>query len=230
MKHMTGKSVFTALALVMTLALATGAVALNFDDNDDPFPKERKQVSEQTTEAAVKVEEAHPVADVKPVTPPDMDMKKATYHKKMADYHHGKKGHVAGRYHGKPCAMKCPSAPDAKEMEKLNAERDKFHLATRDLRMEIKSKRLAIKSEIVKPSPNVKAALALQRELSALEAQLGEKRLLHQIEMKKISPEAPMGCMGKGCMGMNRGQMGMGYKGMDNGSQKMQGECPMMGK
>lgn len=223
MKHMTGKSIFTALALLMTLALATGAVALNFDDGDDPYPKDRKQVSEQTTapvetEAAVKVEEAHPVADVKPATPPDMDMEKATYHKKMADYHHRKMGPGAGGYHGKPCAMKSQSALNPEEMEKLNAERDKFHQATRDLRLEIQSKRFAIKSEIVKPSPDVKAALALQRELNALEARLGEKRLLHQLEMKKISPEARMGCMGMGCMGMNQG------------SQKMPGNCPMMGK
>jgi len=79
------------------------------------------------------------------------------------------------------------------QIEQLQAEQTAFQTATRDLRTEIQSKRLALKSELVKKEPDAKTAKSLQKELSALTAELSQKRIEHVIEMKKIAPYANMG-------------------------------------
>lgn len=79
------------------------------------------------------------------------------------------------------------------QVEKLQAERTAFQTATRDLRQELQSKRLALKSELVKKTPDAKTAKALQKEISALTADLAQKRIEHILEMKKIAPYTGMG-------------------------------------
>jgi Spy/CpxP family protein refolding chaperone len=79
------------------------------------------------------------------------------------------------------------------QTEKLKAERTAFQTATRDLKMELKSKRLALQSELVKKEPDAKAARALQKEISSLTAELAMKRLEHVLEMKEIAPYSGMG-------------------------------------
>lgn len=98
------------------------------------------------------------------------------------------------------------------DQEKLKAEHDRFMKATQDLRQNIMSKQLLLQSEIVKSAPDIQKATALQREISDLQAELDQKHLMLLIEIKKISPDTVMGCMGK-----------------PGGAGKMSG-CPMMGK
>jgi zinc resistance-associated protein len=107
--------------------------------------------------------------------------------------------------------MQCLANLNKEDAEKVKAERDRFLKATQDLRQEIMSKELILQSELVKPATDIQKATALQKELSALEAELDQKRLLHLLEIKKISPDAAAGCMSK-----SRGDMGKG--------------CPMMGR
>jgi Spy/CpxP family protein refolding chaperone len=80
-----------------------------------------------------------------------------------------------------------PNLSDA-DRAALKKEREAFFLATRDLRQELKSKRLALQSEMAKKVPNPKTAKALQAELSDLKAEMAMKRLEHQLRMKKINP------------------------------------------
>lgn len=96
------------------------------------------------------------------------------------------------------------------QVKKLNDERNAFMTATQDLRQQIMEKEMALKAEMAKKAPDLATATALQKEVSALEAQFDEKRIAHMIEMKKINPYAGqgMGMMGKG--GMMAGKHGRG--------------------
>ncbi|MDX9787538.1 MAG: periplasmic heavy metal sensor [Desulfobacterales bacterium] len=133
-------------------------------------------------------------------------------------YHHGGSPHGKGGPADKASGMPCGQNLSKEEMEKIQAVCERFFKDTESLRMDIKSKHLAVKSELAKAAPNGDNALALQKELSTLEAQLDQKRIVHFLEIKKISPTAAMGCMD--------GRM---KRHMDKGPKQMSGDCPMMG-
>jgi predicted Holliday junction resolvase-like endonuclease len=92
------------------------------------------------------------------------------------------------------------------QVEKLQEQRTAFQTATRDLRMELQSKKLALKSELAKKEPDAKTAKSLQKEISALKADLAQKRIEHVLEMKKIAPYAGMGLMQKNLNGAGTGR------------------------
>lgn len=92
------------------------------------------------------------------------------------------------------------------QLEKLQALRTEFQTATRDLRMELESKRLALRSELAKKEPDAKTAKSLQKELSALNAELAQKRIEHILEVKKIAPYAGMGLMHNDSNGVETGR------------------------
>jgi Spy/CpxP family protein refolding chaperone len=79
------------------------------------------------------------------------------------------------------------------QIEKIKEAKSAFQTATQDLRMEIQSKKLALQSELVKKEPDVKAAKALQKEISSLTAELAMQRLDHVLDMKEINPYAGTG-------------------------------------
>ena len=87
------------------------------------------------------------------------------------------------------------------EIEKLEKERESFHRATEDLRQDVYTKELALKSELSKENPDNQKAAKLQKEISGLEAKIDQKRIDHLITMKKINPNAGRMFMGKGGMG-----------------------------
>lgn len=179
MKQPALKSLIVAVTLVFALSFGTSAVALNFEINEDHYPKdkskyeEKKKVAEQKKIDELKTQLGHPQS----ATP----------------------------------GMSCMENLSKEDKEKVTAERDAFLKATQDLRQEILSKQLVIQSELVKPLTDVQKAMALQKELSAFEAELDQKKLLHLLEIKKISPDAAASCMNKGGGGQARG-------------------CPMMGR
>lgn len=98
------------------------------------------------------------------------------------------------------------AALSEEQIEKIQEERTAFQTATQDLRMELQSKRLALQSELAKKEPDAKAAKSLQKEISALNAELAQKRIEHILEMKKITPYAGMGLMQKGSDGTQTGR------------------------
>ena len=98
------------------------------------------------------------------------------------------------------------------EMQKLNQAREKFFEDTRDLRQNIRQKQLELQAEFAKKTPDAKAALELQKEVSTLKAQMAEKRLMHKLEMKKINPYMGFGGAGKGKGGKRGGYYAKGHR------------------
>ena len=98
----------------------------------------------------------------------------------------------------------------------MKTERQAFFDATRQARQDLYAKRLALKAEIAKSEPDMKTATAIQKEVSALQADLDQKRLEHIMAMRQINPDAGRGFFmegrGQGRHGMRGGrEMGMGY-------------------
>jgi hypothetical protein len=79
------------------------------------------------------------------------------------------------------------------EVKKLDEERKAFFEATDDLKRKIYQKRLELRSELANKEPDEKNALNIQKDLSSLEAQLGQKRIEHLVKMKKINPDLARG-------------------------------------
>jgi zinc resistance-associated protein len=103
------------------------------------------------------------------------------------------------------------------DIQKMEKERADFFEATKNLRGKFYQKKLELKSELAKESPDAKKAAELQTEISGLKAEFDQKRLNHFLNMKKISPDMGRGFGGGyGMMGpgmMHRGRMepwGMG--------------------
>lgn len=104
----------------------------------------------------------------------------------------------------------------AEQREQMETERQAFFDATRQDRQDLYAKRLALKAEIAKSEPDMKAASVIQKEVSTLQADLDQKRLEHIMAMRKINPDAGRGFFmegrGQGRHGMRGGGgMGMGY-------------------
>jgi Spy/CpxP family protein refolding chaperone len=97
-----------------------------------------------------------------------------------------------GKFHGGMGMSPAGEALTEEQTNKLEAERTAFHSATRDLHQELLSKRLALKSELAKKEPDAKTAKALQKDVSALDAELEQKRIEHLLAMKKIAPYGNM--------------------------------------
>lgn len=98
------------------------------------------------------------------------------------------------------------------EFEKLQAEQQAFDKDTRKLRQNIYQKKLALKSELAKEKPDAKTALAMQKEISDLRAEMDQKRVNHMIKAREIAPNAGRGML-KGF-----GRRGGGGRGTGSGS------------
>lgn len=112
------------------------------------------------------------------------------------------------------------------QREQLDAERKAFFNATRKERQDLRSKRLALRSEIAKSELDVNAVKGLQKEISRLQADLDQKRLDHLVTVRKIDPDAGRGFFGKG---WGKGHRGSGHhsgKGRGMGMGTGPGDCP----
>ena len=98
------------------------------------------------------------------------------------------------------------------ELEKVEAERNAFFEATRELRQQMYQKDLELRAELAKPAPDTEKATNIQKELSALRADMDQQRLEHQLRMKAINPELGMGYGHQGFKG-DRGSRGRGGHG-----------------
>ena len=82
------------------------------------------------------------------------------------------------------------------QQEKLAASRDAFFQATEGLREDVYQKRADLARELDRDNPDAGKVQNLQKQLSFLEAQFDQKRLAHQLELKKIAPELGRGAGG----------------------------------
>jgi len=92
------------------------------------------------------------------------------------------------------------------QIEKLKEAKSAFQADSQDISMELKSRKLALQSELVKKEPDTKTAKALQKEISSLTAELAMKRLEMVLEMKEIAPYGGMGQVRNNTEGMPAGR------------------------
>lgn len=93
------------------------------------------------------------------------------------------------------------------QRQAMEQERRAFIKDTDDLRENLYTKELALRSELAKSDADAQKAAAIQQDISKLEAELDQKRLDHIVKMKEVNPEA-----GRGFMMSGRGRGGMmGY-------------------
>ena len=71
------------------------------------------------------------------------------------------------------------------EIAALEKERKGFFEATGDLRKDLYSKELELRSELAKENPDTEKATELQKKISDLEAKLDQKHIGYMIKMKK---------------------------------------------
>ena len=116
---------------------------------------------------------------------------------------------------------------------KLEKERASFFEATKDLRSNLYQKGLELRSELAKESPDAKKAAALQKEISELKAEWGQKRLAHFFNLRNIipdvgrSPGGDYGGMGPGMM--HRGMMEPWAMGPGGYGDRYYPDCPRGG-
>ena len=79
------------------------------------------------------------------------------------------------------------------QLARLDEARDKFRKATQDVRGQIEEKSVALRNEIGEDAPDKGKAMKLQKEISALKADLDQQRLQHRLEVQKIAPDAFQG-------------------------------------
>ena len=93
------------------------------------------------------------------------------------------------------------------QRQTMEQERRTFFEETNDLRQNLYTKELALRSELAKSDADAQKAAAIQKDISKLEAELDQKRLNHVVKMKQVNPDA-----GRGFMMGGRGLGGrMGY-------------------
>jgi len=87
------------------------------------------------------------------------------------------------------------------ERNAFDNERKAFFESTEDLRGDIYSKQLELRSELAKNDSDTQKAMKLQKEISVLKAKLDQKRIDHMIKVRKLNPDVGRGFMGGYHMG-----------------------------
>ena len=75
------------------------------------------------------------------------------------------------------------------DMTKLDQARESFYNDTRELRDQIREKRLNISRALDQKDPDAGKVTELQNELSSLESQFDQKRIEYQLNVRKLLPE-----------------------------------------
>lgn len=84
------------------------------------------------------------------------------------------------------------------QLQSLDKSGNDFFNATHELRDDVYQKRLELRSELAKENPDIDKAKNIQKELSKIEAKFDQKRLDHELELRKIAPESKRGFFGRG--------------------------------
>jgi hypothetical protein len=117
----------------------------------------------------------------------------------------------------RPEAKKARRADDRdrdRVREKIRKERRAFFEDTKSLRQEIYQKKLELRSELAKKKPSARRAKALHKDIAKMQSKLGNQRIEHFLELKKIDPEMNWrGFRGQGRYGGCQGcpYQGRGY-------------------
>jgi Spy/CpxP family protein refolding chaperone len=74
------------------------------------------------------------------------------------------------------------------QIKQMETKRNEFQTATAGIRQQLNEKRQGLQAELAKQAPDATKCMALQKEVSELQAQFDQKRVTHILEMKKIDP------------------------------------------
>lgn len=86
------------------------------------------------------------------------------------------------------------------DYRKLDDQMQAFYKETESIRQKIYEKELALRSELEKENPDAKKAAGLQKELSEFESDFNQKKIDHQLALRKANPNFKGGFMGRGGM------------------------------
>ncbi len=113
-----------------------------------------------------------------------------------------------GRYQGACMEYGGGRKLDNETVKKLNTERQNFYEATEDVRKKLFQKDLELRSEFAKDTPDAKTAAGIQKQISNLESDFHQKKVIHIIAMKKIDPDfrPGFGAKGRKACGMAAGR------------------------
>jgi Spy/CpxP family protein refolding chaperone len=75
------------------------------------------------------------------------------------------------------------------DQEKIETAREEFFKDTQALRDKMYKTQSALYAELAQKEPNAKKAANLQKELSSLQAQFAQKRIVFQLKMRKLLPQ-----------------------------------------
>jgi Spy/CpxP family protein refolding chaperone len=81
------------------------------------------------------------------------------------------------------------------EIRQLEEAHEAFYKETKELRYKLDDKEVALSRELAGENPDKQKAAKLQKEISELRSKLDQKRLNHQLETRKIAPNAGRGWM-----------------------------------
>jgi hypothetical protein len=96
------------------------------------------------------------------------------------------------------------------QIKKMEAKRTEFQTATTGIRQQLTEKKQGLQAELAKQAPDAAKCMALQKEVSNLQAQFDQKRVTHILEMKKIDPNFTDG------RGMGHGMSNNPFGGMNS--------------
>ena len=117
----------------------------------------------------------------------------------------------------------CMDKLSEEQFKAMNEQRKAFFNATEDLRQGLYEKEAELMSVLAQKKPDAEKAKAIQKEISALEATMNQKRLDHIIKMKKINPY----CGRKACGMRFRDKKGFGFHSKDRkgSGSRFKGGC-----
>lgn len=91
------------------------------------------------------------------------------------------------------------------QVVQLKQLRQAFRAETRDLRGELRQRRLALAAELAKKAPDAAEAGQIQQSISELRRELAQKRLQHLLQAKRIAPELDLSLLWRrGALGHGR--------------------------
>lgn len=91
------------------------------------------------------------------------------------------------------------------QLVQLGQLRRDFRAETRELRRELRQRRLALAAELAKKTPDAAEAGQIQASISTLRTELARKRLDHLLKAKQIAPELDLSLLWRrGALGHGR--------------------------
>ena len=79
------------------------------------------------------------------------------------------------------------------QRDQMDALHKKFYEDTKELRKELRDKRIELHDLLDTDNPDIEKAKAIQSEISTVQAKMAQKRIEFMVEKRKIAPDARFG-------------------------------------